>query len=235
VESPASKAGGKVLVSLGEWSAVEVKCASTRATKVYFWNRSLNQTTYTPPQAMTDAGLVNSSWDMTPPQALSGATRREVALNTAPNPYAAEFVPGNTSYGHDSAEFLADSEEQWFPLNDDYQHEGEMTYGYYDDYTQSVEGNAYEMDYQAYAYDSYGDQVVDAGYSYSESMEGKMPTEAAQTFLRPAVIESATKTSEPKREPQADIPSSDAEVFGDDKYVPAWVKRQAEEKKAAGA
>ena len=31
-----------------------------------------------------------------------------------PNPYAAEFVPGSTSYGHESAEFVADPDEQWF-------------------------------------------------------------------------------------------------------------------------
>merc|ERR1719387_2300314 len=165
-----SRAGGKVLVSLGEWSAVEVRCASTRAPKVYFWNRTLNQTTYTAPQAMVDAGLVKSEWDMTPPQALSGAMRREMPQKTGPNPYAAEFVPGSTSYGYDSAEFMADSEEQWFPLNDDYQHTDEMAYGYYDDYTQSAEANEYEMGYQAYGYESYGDHVVDVGFSYSESV-----------------------------------------------------------------
>jgi hypothetical protein len=225
-----SRAGGKVLVSLGDWSAVEVKCASTRAPKVYFWNRSLNQTTYKAPQAMQDAGLVKSSWDMTPPQALSGATRREAPPSTVPNPFAAEFVPGSTIYGHDSAEFMADSEEQWFPLNDDYQHTGEMAYGYYDDYTQSADANGFGMEYETYGYESYGDQAVDAGYSYSEPIEEEMPSEKAQTFLRPAVA----STSKANEEPKADLPKSDVDVFGDDKYAPAWVKRKAEEEKGSG-
>jgi hypothetical protein len=219
-----------VLVSLGDWSAVEVKCASTRAPKVYFWNRNLNETTYTAPQAMIDAGLVNSSWDMTPPEALSGATRREVA-QTGPNPYAAEFVPGSTSYGHESAEFVADPDEQWFPLHEDYQHAGEMAYGYYDEYTQSAEADGYDMGYQTYGYE-YGDQAVDAGYGYSESIE-EMSPQAPQTFMRPAGIEGATKM--PKEESKAGLPKSDVEVFGDDKYVPAWVKRKAEEEKSSGA
>ena len=120
---------------------------------------------------MIDAGLVNSSWDMTPPEALSGATRREVT-QTGPNPYAAEFVPGSTSYGHESAEFVADPDEQWFPLHEDYQHAGEMAHGYYDEYTQSAEADGYDMGYQTYGYE-YGDQAVDAGNPCKKSLENE--------------------------------------------------------------
>ena len=52
---------GKVLVTMGDWSAVQVRCQRSRSLKVYFWNRVLGSTTYDAPRQLVDAGMVPSS------------------------------------------------------------------------------------------------------------------------------------------------------------------------------
>ena len=48
----------EVLVTMGDWSAVQVRCQRTKTNKVYFWNRVSGSTTYDPPQSLVDANMV---------------------------------------------------------------------------------------------------------------------------------------------------------------------------------
>ena len=81
----------QVLVTMGDWSAVQVRCQRTKSFKVYFWHRVLNSTTYDPPPSLVAAGMV-------PPgvQILSHQCHREGIFSIASSAsFAATQVPND--------------------------------------------------------------------------------------------------------------------------------------------